>query len=359
MQIISISFSGGHRDTIRSNIRFVSTHSIGFALFLAFLGLIPVGVGAQAFSDVPAESPYAQAAIYLRDKGILSGYSDGTFRPAVAVNRAEALKMIISPLSKPEELASKVSSVFEDVPVGAWFLPYVELAREKFRAIDGPPAKPKFYGSNTVKKAEFLKMLFSAYGIDVKALYGDLPIPLSNDVLKSDEWFHPYMRYAITASMIIVNADGTLEPQKELTRGEVALLLHRFHTYREGRRTQALLSAAESDILNVLKMFEEQNIIQAELASARAMLAARGALQSKPDDPLVKGAVKTAEGFRALVRAYQAGAQGKLEDSITIAGEAWNLANKAKEFSPSLSSLATQMQAIAKSMADEARNLQK
>lgn len=357
MQIQCISLSQGLHATVSANIRPVVIPSVGLTSLAFLLALLPCGVQAQAFSDVPQGSPYAAASAYLQAKGILSGYADGTFRPTASVNRAEALKMIVAPLATQTDLAAQTSSVFADVPADAWYLPYVELARAKFKAIDGPPAKPKFLGADRVKQAEFLKMLFVAYGVDAKGAYSDLTIPIANDVLRSDEWFYPYMRYAVTASMVQVNADGTLQPQKELTRGDVALLLHRFLTYREGRRTQALLSAAESDILNVLKMFEEQNIIQAELASARAMLSARGALQSKPQDALVKGAVKTAEGFRALVRAYQAGAQGKLDEAITLAGDAWRLAEKAKEFSPSLATVSAQMQTVAKNMADEARGL--
>lgn len=343
--------------TLAAKIRPSPTAAIGPLVTLSLLLAVPASARAQGFSDVPAGSPYAAATAYLKEKGVLSGYADNTFRPSLRVNRAEALKMIIAPLADADALAAATSSPFGDVPEGAWFLPYVELARTQFRAIDGPPAKANFLGANPVKKAEFLKMLFAAYGIDAKTAYGDLTIPIANDVLRSDEWFYPVMRYGVTASMLLVNPDGTLEPQQELTRGDVALLLHRFLTYREGRRTQALLSAAESDILNVLKMFEEQNIIQAELASARAMLAARGALHSKPEEPLVKGAVKTAEGFRALVRAYQAGAQGKYDESIALAKDAWQLAERAKEFSPSLATLAGQMQTVASSMADEARTL--
>lgn len=111
-------------------------------------------------------------------------------------------------------------------------------------------------------------------------------------------------------------------------------------------------------MINVLQQLEASTLPQAEYASARASLAAKGALASKPDATVVKGAVKITEGFAALVQAYKAGVSGQLDEVIRLAGEAWQLGEKAKEFDPSLATLATQMQAIAKSMADEARALQ-
>jgi hypothetical protein len=49
---------------------------------------------------------------------------------------------------------------------------------------------------------------------------------------------------------------------------------------------------------NLLKMLDAKDINQAKYASARAILTSRGALASKPNEAVVKGAVKTAERFR-------------------------------------------------------------
>ena len=46
------------------------------------------------FSDVPPDAYYAAAVQHLVCAGILSGYADGTFRPAALVTRAQAAKVI-------------------------------------------------------------------------------------------------------------------------------------------------------------------------------------------------------------------------------------------------------------------------
>lgn len=322
--------------------------------------LLPAIAYAQAetFKDVPTTHSAFEAITYLREKGVLQGYADNTFRPDQTVNRAEAVKILVAPLISQEDLSRYTASSYSDIEDGAWFKPYVEAARQKFGIIDGPPKTSTFNGSKAVIKAEFLKMLTLSQGSDPQSAYSEFRFPLSSDVVSPEEWYYPYVRYAIATSMTMVSQDGTLSPAKQLTRAEVAMLLYRFLMYKEGRRTQALLSESESEIINVLQQLDAKNIDQAEFASARSLIAARGALTSKPEEPLVKGALKIAEGFQVLVQAYKAGVSGELETVIRLAGDAWHLGEKAKSFSSDLSTLATQMQTIAKSMADEVRALQ-
>lgn len=184
--------------------------------------------------------------------------------------------------------------------------------------------------------------------------YGELTDALASDV-SSSEWHLPYMRYALATSMIIVDERGNLNPGRDLTRGEIAQMMYHAAMYAQGRRTQALLSVADSDIANAATLIEADNIEQAEFATARATVAARGALTQNPEHALVKGAVKTAESFRFLVRAYRAGREQRFDDAITLAGDAWNAAARISELAPSLSDMASQIQLLAKQLADSAR----
>ena len=325
---------------------------------ISMLGMSVPMVGAQepSFSDVPEESEIFPAVEYLKSAGIISGYDDGTFRPNKKVNRAEAVKIIVAPLLTQEQLDQATSTVFDDIPGDAWYLPYIEWARQAFGILDGPPKKPSFLGVQPVVKVEFLKMLLLANKVDPN-MYSEIKLPLSDDVTDPDAWFYPFMRYAISSSMIMIGDDGMLHPASELTRGDVALLMFRFLMYKDNRRTQALLSETEQEIVIVLNSLETNNITQAEYASARGLLAAFGAYTSRPDTGVVKGALKIAESFRALVRAYRAGLNLQLDEVIRLAGEAWNKAEEAKGMSEDVKNIAEQVQASAKTMADSAREL--
>jgi hypothetical protein len=334
-------------------------HFIRSGLLVAALSL-PMAAFAQtpSFKDVPANSSIFSAVEYLKARGIMQGYNDGTFKANNKVNRAEAVKLIVASIATAEQLAKHTKTSYGDVPADAWYLPYVEYAFKEAGIIDGPPKAAAFKGTDPVLKAQFFKMFFLANKIDINNMYSEIKLPLAMDAQNPSEWHYPFMRYAIASSMTMVQEDGMLSPGRELTRGDIAMLLYRYFMYVDGRRTQALLSEAESEIVNILKQLEEQEIDQAGYAAARSLIAARGALTSKPDEAIVKGAVKTAEGFQTLVLAYRAGAAKNYAEVIKLTGDAWHLAQKAQEFSPALSTVAQQMQTIAKNMADEARTLQ-
>lgn len=323
-----------------------------------------------SFTDVPSNH-YAFAAVeFLKANKIIQGFQnpDGTyaFHPDEPVNRAAAIKIIVSPLVQAEILAQITGTGYKDVRgVADWAIPYLEIARGPLGIIDGPPKTETFRPGDSVKKAEFLKMLLLAYKgvqdnpVDPVTMFSEIRLPLSSDVSNPDDWFYPYMRYALASSMTQTDTQGKLNPGKELTRGEVSVLLYRFLMYREGLRKQALLSLAETEILNILKLLDQNSIEEANFSSNRGYVAARGALASKhseEEDALIKGAVKTSEGFMSLVDAYEQGIQGNLQGVLDSGGNAWHLAEKAREFAPGLDSIATQMQQIAKQMADQARS---
>lgn len=334
-------------------------HHVSLSL-LALTLLLPFKASAaeQSFRDVPEGHPVYQAAEFLKSVGIVSGYADSTFQPNRTVNRAEAITMILRPLLTQNDIDTlkAAESPFNDIAIDSWYKPFAEGAR-RATVIQGPPDRPGFEGERPVIKAEFMKMVQLAYGAKPTETLSEISLPLARDIADTNAWYYPYMRYGIAASMTMVSTEGTFNPGKELTRGETALLLFRFLMYEQGRRTQALLSEAESELQVIVSMLDQGALAEAEFASARALLAARGAHLSRPDEPIVKGAVKIAESFRNLVEAYKAGAEKRFDDAIARAGEAWHLAERGKEFSSSLATVSGQVQTIAKQMADSSRSL--
>jgi hypothetical protein len=127
--------------------------------------------------------------------------------------------------------------------------------------------------------------------------------------------------------------------------------------YKENRRTQALLSEVESEIVLVLSALDIDNIDQAEYAAVRGLLAARGAHASRPEASMTKGAVKVAEAYHALVRGYRAGLNSDFDGAIDLAGQAYRLGDEAKSISPDLAQIVENVQKNAGAMADNARVL--
>ncbi len=82
-----------------------------------------------SFNDVPGDSPYYQyiETAHLRD--VISGYGDGTFRPNSLINRAQTAKMIV--LAKGWRPSPPGDSRFSDVPSAYWAYGYIDTAYNK------------------------------------------------------------------------------------------------------------------------------------------------------------------------------------------------------------------------------------
>lgn len=309
--------------------------------------------GAAAFPDVRKDHFAYDAIVSLSDRGVLTGYADGTFKPDRKVNRAEALKIIAAPFLPKSETIRAKSAEFADVPENAWYLPALQWALDRKSVIDGPPKATLFHPTRAVTKAEFLKMLFTANGVDLKA-FGEIALPLGADVADPGAWYYPPLRYAVATGTTTASKSGAYGPERELTRGDVAVLLHRFSLFRDGQRTQFLLSETQREIEGVIDLLARSDARGADLGSARAILLARGALLSEPDEAVVKVAVKIAEGYRALTRAYRASQSGDIATVLKLSKDAEYLAEQAEKMSPDASSLAGQLKSYAKSFRQQA-----
>lgn len=331
---------------------FPSKYAIAIIAALPFLAA-PLTARAAGFPDVPADHFAAEAIGFLADRGMLAGYADGTFKPDRKVNRAEALRIIVAPFIPKTENVRVQSADFADVPDNAWYLPSLEWALQKKSIIDGPPKTRAFSPTRPVTKAEFLKMLFAGNGVDPKA-FGDITLPLATDVADPGAWFYSALRYAVATATTVLPSSGAYGPARELTRGDVALLLYRYLLYRDGSRSQELLSLTRAEVENVINALAQGRASNAEYASARAVLLARGAREAEPDAPAVKVAVKIAEGFRALVRAYRAGLNGDVNAVLKLAADAEYLAGQAEKMSPDAKAVAGQLRLYARSFKDQA-----
>lgn len=80
-----------------------------------------------AFPDVPAQHPHGEGIEYSQEQGIVSGYPDGSFQPDRSVNRAEFTKIIMEAL-----FADEISGMncFPDV-ADEWFAGYVCTAKSQ------------------------------------------------------------------------------------------------------------------------------------------------------------------------------------------------------------------------------------
>jgi len=176
----------------------------------------PVETRHNWFSDVSLEDEVGQAANFLADKGVIGGYQDGTFRPEKTVNRAEAAKFLL--LARYGSVTSQEGvSPFRDAVAGQWYVPFIIRAAET--GIIGGYADGTFRPANMVNTAEFLKMLSITFKLSQNEQHN------FSDV-SAEDWFAPYVGSAFVYKLF-PDRGLSLEPQRLLTRGEVAIAIAR------------------------------------------------------------------------------------------------------------------------------------
>ncbi|MBU1993047.1 S-layer homology domain-containing protein [Patescibacteria group bacterium] len=179
-----------------------------WALILPFL-LVANTAYASAFPDVPEYNEHFRAVEYLKDNGIVGGYSDGTFQPDKEINRVEALKIILlsTDIEIRTEFETEVS--FPDVAEDQWFYYYVLEALT--RGVVSGYSDGTFQPGNQINLVETLKMSILAFGLETE----------QND---SGNWYDPYLNFAYSKNILV----DEVQPDTLMTRGSFAEILYRF-----------------------------------------------------------------------------------------------------------------------------------
>lgn len=322
-----------------------------FRILLLFFLLAPLSVHAGSFPDVPESREEYEAVENLKTRGIINGNPDGTFGPDAFVNRAEAITIVVRAVANAKNLPP-ADSCFPDVNGEDWYVKPVCYARD-LGWVAGYP-NGTFQPVRTVSKAEFLKILLNAYGVDVNAIevFTD---PVAPDAANPDEWYFPFLSYALASSMTSADSFGNLNPGIALTRGQVALLMYRYLIYKEGGRTQELLLFAEKDIRAVFSHLDELEIDKAKFAASRIRLATWGAKQKLPDAEVVLVTEKLSESLRELTDAYKLLKGGAVEVALEKAQLAYRLSDEADLLSGTAVLYTSRVKSYAHELANDIR----
>lgn len=222
---------------------------LGFCgIILFFVGALraPLVFGDElSFTDVPEGHKYYDALEFLKTRGIVDGYSDGTFRPDGTINRAEAMKIIVlgyykwteqefvaeaepPSAAEPEsedgtdlEGGGQTKPVFSDI-ADEWFAPYVLEAHKK--NIVGGYEDGTFKPENKINKAESLKIILLAFTVD--ETFADPGKNPFQDVAFSS-WYAKYVKYAKDKMIIEPDTYGNFNAATDITRGEFADMIYR------------------------------------------------------------------------------------------------------------------------------------
>ncbi|MBT7484486.1 hypothetical protein HN680_06965, partial [Candidatus Peregrinibacteria bacterium] len=180
------------------------------------------------FSDLSENNEYYPAILDLYERGIVEGYDDGTFRAYDPINRVETLKIIMMYFEIeeliPTETTEEVILNFSDIQTGAWYEFTLKSAYSN-GIIDGYP-DGTFKPANTVNLAEALKIVSQSVPFSFIEKY-TIEIDPALDV-PADSWYAGYVFHALEEGAVYLDAEGNLNPDQDVTRGQLADILYRF-----------------------------------------------------------------------------------------------------------------------------------
>lgn len=172
------------------------------------------------FTDVDSNHWAYNAIIELNNRGIISGYSDKSFKPNESVTRSQFASMLTKALNLS---TTGTNQTFEDIPVTNWDYKAVEAAKIYLTGYKSENGKMYFHGNKSSVREDMAVALVKALGLSV----------VSNDSLLKrtftdyDSISKNLRSYVYTAYVnnIMVGSNGKFNAQGSLTRAEAASLL--------------------------------------------------------------------------------------------------------------------------------------
>jgi hypothetical protein len=168
------------------------------------------------FTDLTDTHWAYQYVAYLYCRGIVGGYSDGTFRPENPNTRAQFTKMVV--LGHGWTLYDPYFPSFSDVAPGNEFYRYIETAR--LRGIIGGYDDGTFRPNNSVTRAQATKMLVLAHGWPL--VFPEYP---SFSDVPHTHWAYGYVEAAVRRGIVSGRSNGTFGPEEVISRAQLCKML--------------------------------------------------------------------------------------------------------------------------------------
>ena len=188
------------------------------------------------FSDVTDPATYYyQGVYYLACHGVISGYSDGTFRPFNQTTRAQMTKIVTLAFHIP--LVTPGIATFADVDASNVFYGLIETAAAR-NIVSGyscgginpqtgvaepcdSTRRPYFRPSNFVTRGQLAKIVVIGAGWAVQSP----ATPTFSDVPTSNV-FYPFIETAVCHGAISGYNDATFRPNNSAFRGQIAKIVY-------------------------------------------------------------------------------------------------------------------------------------
>ncbi len=169
-------------------------------------------------SDVTPDHPAYNEITSLVNAGIISGYTDGTFKPDDPITRGQLTKITVLALGLKVETAG--GPHFKDVPQGSPFYDYVETLHN--RGIIAGYKDGTFRPDDKVTRGQLAKVTVMAAGLTLTKPEK----PSFRDVAPASD-LYSYIETAYAHGMLTPYEDGTFRPEASASRAHGCIAIVR------------------------------------------------------------------------------------------------------------------------------------
>lgn len=170
---------------------------------------------AARFKDVPTNHFAYEAIHSMSERGIISGYSDGTFKRDEPVTRAQAAKIVALSLNLQP---STKRLQFRDVSSTHWAYPYIQALVENGVVSDGA----QFHPNRPLTRGEMAQILTIGYSLQSTSGTSKT----FRDISKQSPLYRSVI--AISDAKITLVANGSaFRPNDSVKRAEMAAFVYR------------------------------------------------------------------------------------------------------------------------------------
>lgn len=197
-------------------------------------GYIPIDNSARAkklsvcglHSDVSEDASYHEAVDYVMKKGLMIGVSRDRFAPLDKVSRAMAVTVMYRLAGAPEVEAKPL---FSDVAVDSWYTDAVAWAAEN--EISAGDEKGLFGIGESITMEQFITFLWQYSG---KPEADMSRLDAYTDGHEVSESSRNAFAWALSIGIAESAEQNILEPQEEMARADLAVMLQRFAKAEKG-----------------------------------------------------------------------------------------------------------------------------
>ncbi len=296
------------------------------SIFIAVIAALSLSVpafaaeGDSGFSDVDADSWYADAALYCRDNGLMSGTSDTTFSPDTPMTRAMLAAVLYRLEGSP---AVSGSDAFTDTAEGAWYADAVLWASQN--GIVSGYGGGLFGTDDPITREQLATILWRCSGSPSADAGNDFA---DEDSIAS--WASTAVDWARSNGYISGMEGNRFAPKGQATRAQVAAVLMRYksgmHTapepapdpadgknvlvaYFSGTGTtkgvaENLVAALGGDVADLYEITPEQPYTAADLDYTNASCRSVREQQDPDVRPAISGSVENMEQYDIVFLGY-------------------------------------------------------